>query len=51
MIDAKLFCPECLYQVSQYELDTFGGLCEECSGAFDDEVDLKDILIHFKPFK
>ncbi|MDY0102806.1 MAG: hypothetical protein RBS07_07680 [Lentimicrobium sp.] len=23
-------CPECLQQCSQDELDTFGGLCEEC---------------------
>lgn len=29
-------CPECLATVLQEELDTFGGLCEECSGAFDD---------------
>jgi len=29
-------CPECLKIVNQEELDTFGGLCEECSGAFDE---------------
>lgn len=28
-------CPECLLTASQEELDMFGGLCEECSGAFD----------------
>ena len=28
-------CSECLQQCSQEELDMFGGLCEECSGAFD----------------
>jgi len=25
-------CPECLSIVGQQELDTFGGLCEECTG-------------------
>ena len=29
-------CPECLQSTPQDELDTFGGLCEECSGAFDE---------------
>lgn len=29
-------CPECLDIVDQEELDMFGGLCEECSGAFND---------------
>lgn len=29
-------CPECFREADQNELDTFGGLCEECSGAFDD---------------
>jgi len=29
-------CPECMEETSQEELDMFGGLCEECSGAFDD---------------
>lgn len=28
-------CPECLQPTTQDELDVFGGLCEECSGAFD----------------
>lgn len=28
-------CPECMQEVSQEELDMFGGLCEECSGAFE----------------
>lgn len=28
-------CPECLVIVPKEELDMFGGLCEECSGAFD----------------
>lgn len=28
--------PECLKTVHQHELDMFGGLCEECSGAFND---------------
>jgi len=27
-------CPECLQPTPQDELDMFGGLCEECSGAF-----------------
>ena len=30
-------CPECLKKVNQDELDTFGGVCEECSGAFDED--------------
>lgn len=25
-------CPECLANVTQEELDMFGGLCEDCSG-------------------
>jgi len=29
-------CPECLQTTTQAELDMFGGLCEECSGAFDE---------------
>lgn len=29
-------CPECLQPTPQDELDMFGGLCEECSGAFDE---------------
>lgn len=29
-------CPECLQPTPQEELDMFGGLCEECSGAFDE---------------
>lgn len=29
-------CPECLQPTHQEELNMFGGLCEECSGAFDD---------------
>lgn len=33
---AVVKCPECLNVCSQEELDMFGGLCEECSGAFDD---------------
>lgn len=33
---AFIKCPECLGSVDQSELDMFGGLCEECSGAFDD---------------
>lgn len=28
-------CPECLTFVHKEELEMFGGLCEECSGAFD----------------
>lgn len=28
-------CHECMETARQVELDTFGGLCEECSGAFD----------------
>lgn len=31
----KKKCPECLQTSKQSELDMFGGLCEECSGAFD----------------
>ncbi len=27
----KAKCPECLEEVYQEELDTFGGLCEECN--------------------
>lgn len=30
-------CPECLQPTDQDELDMFGGLCEECSGAFDED--------------
>jgi len=33
---AVIKCPECLDTVDQQELNMFGGLCEECSGAFDD---------------
>ena len=33
---AVIKCPECLDTVDQHELNMFGGLCEECSGAFDD---------------
>jgi len=29
-------CPECLQPTSEDELAMFGGLCEECSGAFDE---------------
>ena len=29
-------CPECLQPTPIDELNTFGGLCEECSGAFDE---------------
>jgi len=36
MKEDKIKCHECLKEVHQEELDTFGGLCEECSGAFDD---------------
>lgn len=32
----KSRCPECLTQCSVEELEMFGGLCEECSVAFDD---------------
>lgn len=34
--DSKGVCPECMALVAREELETFGGLCEECSGAFDD---------------
>ena len=34
--DRKTICPECMEETSQDELDMFGGLCEECSGAFED---------------
>ena len=27
----KTKCPECLQIVEQDELDTFGGLCEDCA--------------------
>jgi len=40
IVDAKeviIRCPECLGRCERDELDTFGGLCEECSGAFDEE--------------
>lgn len=33
---AVLKCPECMEETTQEELDTFGGMCEECSGAFED---------------
>lgn len=26
-------CPECMSVTTQEELDTFGGLCEECANA------------------
>jgi len=29
-------CPECGSKVGADELQMFGGLCEECSGAFDE---------------
>lgn len=29
-------CPECFEKVTQYELNMFGGLCEECAEPFDD---------------
>lgn len=29
-------CPECLQPTPEDELRMFGGLCEECSGAFDE---------------
>lgn len=28
-------CPECLTRVTQNELDTFGGLCEDCATILD----------------
>jgi hypothetical protein len=28
-------CPECLQRTTQTELNTFGGLCEECSSFID----------------
>lgn len=31
----KVQCPECLEEVTQEELDTFGGLCEECGSNYD----------------
>lgn len=34
--DGVVKCPECLKKTSQEELDMFGGVCEECSGAFDE---------------
>lgn len=36
MKEHTIKCPECLKNVHQEELDMFGGLCEECSGAFND---------------
>ena len=29
-------CPECLEETTQEELDTFGGLCEECATTEED---------------
>ena len=29
-----LKCPECLGVITQHELDTFGGLCKQCTGTF-----------------
>lgn len=29
--EEKTKCPECLTETTQEELDTFGGLCEECT--------------------
>lgn len=34
--EEQTICMECLQPCSEEELDMFGGLCEECSGAFDD---------------
>lgn len=28
-------CPECFEMTDAEELETFGGMCEECSGAFE----------------
>lgn len=32
---ALIKCPECFELTDISELETFGGMCEECSGAFD----------------
>jgi hypothetical protein len=34
----KSKCPECLQPTSEEELSIFGGLCEECSQAFEEEI-------------
>lgn len=36
MKDEKVKCPECLEEIDQEELDTFGGMCEKCGSDNDD---------------